>query len=131
MTLCKYETCFHLKHDSNEISPSISHEDLITLSSKGKEVLKTIFKKFDRDMDGLLNEEEIAEAFSLTTVCPFLEMSTNYFDSCRTVEENQIDINSWLSLWQLIVTTNCYRFVHCLVEWGFTSGIENMIEIKK
>ena len=112
------------------VSPDISHEDIITLSEEGKDALSRIFGRFDKNRDGLLNEEDIDEAFSLTTVCPFHEMSTNYFDSCRTVGEKEIDLNAWISLWQLIATTNCYRYIHCLFEWG-CQDIEKMIDIKK
>lgn len=116
--------------NSTDVSPDISHEDFITLSAEGKRVLTGIFKRFDRDNDGLLDENDIDEAFSLTTACPFHEMSTNYFDSCRTVEDKKIDIHAWISLWQLIVTTNCYRYIHCLFEWG-CNNVDGMIEVKK
>ncbi|KAG2377850.1 hypothetical protein C9374_008935 [Naegleria lovaniensis] len=52
----------------SEASPDISHEDVITLSEEGKQVLSHIFRRFDKDNDGLLDEEDIDEAFSLTSI---------------------------------------------------------------
>lgn len=98
-----------------EVNPISSVE----LGPIGYKFLVDLFLKFDKDNDGGLNEEEIANLFLPTPGIPKLWIDSQFPSSIVCNEEGYVSLQGWLAQWNLTTFLDYRTTLEYLAYLGF------------
>ncbi|KAF8001177.1 hypothetical protein HF325_004966 [Metschnikowia pulcherrima] len=101
-----------------DVNPNASVE----LSPTGYRFLVDLFLKFDKDNDGGLSEEEMANLFLPTPGVPKLWQETNFPTSIVCNEQGYVSLQGWLAQWNLTTFLDHKTTLEYLAYLGFDEG---------
>lgn len=111
-----------------EVNPISSVE----LGPVGYKFLVDLFLKFDKDNDGGLNEEELANLFLPTPGIPRLWQESQFPSSIVCNEEGYVSLQGWLAQWNLTTFLDHKTTLEYLAYLGFDDNSSvNALKITK
>ncbi|EGG25101.1 mitochondrial GTPase [Cavenderia fasciculata] len=95
----KYDDNLELSQDYLSPLISVPKGNYLELSNDGIVYLKSLFKRFDSNNDGLLSKSDQQKLYSTTPGCPFTDESYEKVGINKSTGD--LTLNSFLSLWSL------------------------------
>ncbi|KAL6928316.1 hypothetical protein ACO0SA_003054 [Hanseniaspora valbyensis] len=113
----------------------VSVEDacFVELSSNGYRFLVDVFRRYDKDNDGGLNDSELRKLFKL---CPNGEIptswiNTNFPDSCTTDNDGNVNLSGWLAQWAMTTFLDYKTTTKFLVYLGYQGDPKTCLRVTK
>lgn len=103
-------------------SLDVNPHSSVELSPSGYKFFVDLFIKFDKDNDGGLNEDELANLFRPTPGIPKLWVETEFPSSIVCNEEGYVTLQGWLAQWNLTTFLSYKTTLEYLGYLGFDEG---------
>lgn len=94
----------------------------VELSPTGYQFLVDLFVKFDKDNDGGLNDQELANLFLPTPGIPHLWQESQFPSSIVRNEEGYVSLQGWLAQWNLTTFLDHRATLEYFAYLGFDKG---------
>lgn len=112
---------------------SIVDRCFVELSSNGYRFLVDVFRRYDKDNDGGLNDFELKKLFKL---CPKGEIpaswiNTNFPDSCTTENDGNVNLSGWLAQWAMTTFLDYKTTTKFLVYLGYQGDTRSCLRVTK
>lgn len=78
----------------------VPHDCSVELSPLGYQFLTVVFENYDKDQDGALNKEELAELFSTSPGNPWA--GQKFPDTTVADDTGAVTLQGWLAQWRLV-----------------------------
>ncbi|XBW37603.1 hypothetical protein QEN19_003184 [Hanseniaspora menglaensis] len=116
-----------------KLDNSIEDGCFIELSSNGYRFLVDLFRKYDKDNDGGLNDKELKNLFKL---CPNAEIptswiKTNFPDSCTTDNDGNVNLSGWLAQWAMTTFLDYKTTTKFLVYLGYQGDPKSCLRVTR
>lgn len=114
-----YDKNLSFSRDYTSVNLKIPATCSVELSLKGFEFLQFLFKKYDKDKDGCLNQAELNDMFS---ICPIsTPWSPEVLNTVETTDEHSLTYCGFLSQWVLMTYFDVKSSIEMLGYLGYNS----------
>ncbi|KAL4572057.1 hypothetical protein LXL04_018826 [Taraxacum kok-saghyz] len=113
-----YNDDLELKKDNLPFPSGKAPDQSVELTSEAVEFLKGIFRLFDPNKDGALQDSELDELFSTAPESPWNKPP--YMDSAERTEFGELKLSGFLSQWALMTLLDPPQSLAYLIYLGYT-----------
>ena len=103
----------------------------VELSPKGYRFLVELFRRFDKNNDGGLNEEELKFLFRSTPGLPYLWTATNFPFSTVVNNRGFITLQGWLAQWSMTTFLDYKITTAYLIYFGYEDDVKEVLHVTK